>query len=89
LFMLQSGNGCDELTLVIGKGSHKKPAQMPFQPSLSPKNAQPISHQFSGNSARQLRTTNSKSVGTLIFVLFAPITGTQSRLVQLANISMA
>jgi hypothetical protein len=24
--MLQSGDGCDELTLVIGKGSHKKPA---------------------------------------------------------------
>jgi hypothetical protein len=41
--MLQSGDGCDELTPMIGKGSRKKPAQMPFQPSLSPKSAQPIS----------------------------------------------
>ena len=44
--MLQSGNGCDELTLVIGKGSRKNPVQMPFQPSLSPKSAQLISISF-------------------------------------------
>jgi len=48
--MLQSGDGCDELTVVIEKGSRKKSARMPFQPSLSPKSAQPISHQFSMRS---------------------------------------
>jgi hypothetical protein len=34
--MLQSGNGCDELTLVIGKGSRKKAAQKHFNRRSGP-----------------------------------------------------
>src|SRR5206468_10795779 len=55
LFMLQSGNGCDELTLVIGKRSRMKPAQMSFQPSLSAKSAQLIPQQLRREPIKALR----------------------------------
>ena len=69
--MLQSGDGCDELTLVIGKGLQEARTNAI---STAPKSAQLISHQFSKSSVRrQLRTPHSKLVGTLILMFFAQI----------------